>query len=193
MRFAVGDHQFGDCEYIALSARFPGGSDEPGNRQIRMQDNLRLGADTIDGTQVIFYNFQSQLGSSGNLTFSNAITEQQKQRVREIFSLYENYLGVRFVESTNLGMTIGVGDMRAIVPFPDLPGSTTQVLLSLTVLDLQHLKLVRSRRTTSWQPCWMCRTSAIRRVASLVVHSCEPRCRPSAGCWGWAMLMNCLR
>ena len=104
---------------------FPGGSDEPGNRQIRMQDNLRLGADTVDGTSVIFYNFQAALGTSGTLTFSNAITEQQKQRVREIFSLYENYLGVRFVESTNLGMTIAVGDMLAVVPFPDLPGSNT--------------------------------------------------------------------
>lgn len=104
---------------------FPGGSDEPGNRQIRMQDNLRLGADTVDGTSIIFYNFQSSLGSVGSLTFSNAITDQQKQRVREIFSLYENYLGVRFVESTNLGMTIAVGDMLAVTPFPDLPGSTT--------------------------------------------------------------------
>ena len=104
---------------------FPGGSNEPGNRQIRMQDNLRLGADSIDGTSVIFYNFQSALGTAGTLTFSNAITDQQKQRVREIFSLYENYLGVRFVESTNLGMTIAVGDMLAVVPFPDLPGSNT--------------------------------------------------------------------
>ncbi len=104
---------------------FPGGSDEPGNRQIRMQDNLRLGADAIDGTSVIFYNFQPSLGSVGTLTFGNAITEQQKQRVREVFSLYENYLGVRFVESTNLGMTIAVGDMLAVTPFPDLPGSTT--------------------------------------------------------------------
>ena len=36
----------------------------------------------------------------------NAITEQQKQRVREVFSLYERYLGVRFVETAALGMTI---------------------------------------------------------------------------------------
>lgn len=104
---------------------FPGGSDEPGNRQIRMQDNLRLSADSVDGTSVIFYNFQASLGTIGTRTFSNAITEQQKQRVREIFSLYENYLGVRFVESTNLGLTIAVGDMVAVTPFPDLPGSNT--------------------------------------------------------------------
>ncbi|MCA9126859.1 MAG: pre-peptidase C-terminal domain-containing protein [Planctomycetales bacterium] len=104
---------------------FPGGSDEPGNRNIRIQDNLRLGADTIDGTSVIFYNFQGQLGVLNGSTLLNAITETQKTRVREVMSLYEQYLGVRFVESENLGFTIGVGDMRAIVPFPDVVGGTT--------------------------------------------------------------------
>ncbi len=99
---------------------FPGGSDEPGNRRIRMQDNLRLGADTVDGITTFFYNFQGQLG-----TYLNAITEQQKIRVREVFSLYERYLGVRFVESANQGMTIAVGDLRAVIPFPDIPGGTT--------------------------------------------------------------------
>ncbi len=99
---------------------FPGGSDEPGNRQIRMQDNLRLGADTVDGISTFFYNFQGQLG-----TYLNAITEQQKIRVREVFSLYERYLGVRFVESATQGLTIAVGDLRAVIPFPDIPGGTT--------------------------------------------------------------------
>lgn len=105
---------------------FPGGSDEPGNRQIRMQDNLRLGADTVDGTSVVFYNFQGQLGVLNGSTLLNAITETQKDRVREVMSLYEQYLGIRFIESTNLGLTIGVGDMRAISPFPDVVGGLTQ-------------------------------------------------------------------
>ncbi|GAB5403864.1 MAG: hypothetical protein Aurels2KO_20950 [Aureliella sp.] len=105
---------------------FPGGSDEPGNRQIRMQDNLRLGADTVDGTSVVFYNFQGQLGVLNGSTLLNAITETQKQRVREVMSLYEQYIGIRFIESDNLGMTIGVGDMRAISPFPDVVGGLTQ-------------------------------------------------------------------
>lgn len=102
---------------------FPGGSDEPGNRQIRFQDNLRLGADSEDGTSTIFYNFQGTLGVFSNTNLQNAITEQQKLRVREVLSLYEQYLGVRFVESANLGMTIAVGDTRAIVPFEDVIGS----------------------------------------------------------------------
>lgn len=104
---------------------FPGAADDIGNRQIRLQTLLRLGGDTVNGTSVIFYNFQSQLGTAafsgaGQL---NAITEIQKQRVREVFSIYEQYLGVRFVESTNRGLTVAVGDTRAIFPFEDIVGS----------------------------------------------------------------------
>lgn len=102
---------------------FPGGSDEPGNRRNRHQDNLRLAADNIDGTSVLYYNFQGLLGRLGNNNFLNAITEQQKTRVREVFSLYERYLGVRFVETASKGLTVGVGDHRAITPFEDIAGS----------------------------------------------------------------------
>lgn len=105
---------------------FPGGSDEPGNRQNRYQDNLRLGADTVDGPSTFYYNFQRELGTifgSTTIQSVNAITEQQKTRVREVFALYERYLGVRFVETQNLGFTVGVGDMRAVVPFEDVIGS----------------------------------------------------------------------
>jgi hypothetical protein len=101
---------------------FPGGSDEPGNRRIRMQDNLRLGADSVDGTSVFYYNFKGQLQSRFG-TFLNAITELQKTRVREVLSLYERYLGVRFIESADKGLTIAVGDLRAVNPFPDIPGA----------------------------------------------------------------------
>lgn len=102
---------------------FPGGSDEPGNRRDRHQDNLRLSADTVDGTSVIYYNFQSNLGIESNRTLLNAISEQQKDRVREVFSLYERYLGVRFVESASLGMIVAVGDMEAVEPFEEIPDS----------------------------------------------------------------------
>lgn len=115
------DSQIDNTSILPLD--FPGGSDEPGNRQIRFQDNLRLTADSLDGTSVLYYNFQGNLGIFSNTNLLNAITEQQKERVREIFSLYEEYLGVRFVESENLGMTIAVGDMRAVVPFEDVVGS----------------------------------------------------------------------
>ncbi len=61
----------------------------------------------------------------------NAITEQQKQRVREVFSLYERYLGIRFVETAALGMTIAVGDMRAVTPFEDIAGSGNPGVITL--------------------------------------------------------------
>ena len=103
---------------------FPGGSDEPGNRINRYQDNLRLLADEVDGASVIYYNFQNNLGRlfSSSSQLLNAITEQQRLRVREVLSLYEQYLGVRFVETASTGLTIAVGDMRAIVPFEDVVG-----------------------------------------------------------------------
>ncbi len=92
---------------------FPGGNNEPGNRNNRYQQHVtRVDADGID---VIEYNFQSELGRSGGSIQLNAITETQKQRVREIMTLYSNYLGARFVETDARGMTIAVGDMQAVV------------------------------------------------------------------------------
>ncbi len=111
---------------------FPGDSREPGNREgNRYQDNLRLTADSVDGTSVFFYNFQRNLGVFSTSNLLNAITEQQKERVREVLSLYEQYLGVRFVESESLGLTIAVGDMRAIVPFEDVVGSGNPGVIEL--------------------------------------------------------------
>ncbi len=93
-----------------------------------MQDHFRripgtgqlVSADSTDGITEIRYNFQSQLGVVNGTVLLNSITEQQKQRAREIFSLYERYLGVRFIETENLGLTIAVGDLRSVTsPFPE--------------------------------------------------------------------------
>ncbi len=75
---------------------FPGANDEPGNRNIRYQQHVTTV--DADGIEVIEYNFQGQLGAANGSVQLNAITEVQKTRVREIMSLYANYLGVRFVE-----------------------------------------------------------------------------------------------
>ncbi len=91
-----------------------------------MQDHFRrnpvtgqlMSADSTDGITEIRYNFQSQLGVVNGTVLLNSITEQQKQRAREIFSLYERYLGVRFIETDNRGLTIAVGDLRSVIPFP---------------------------------------------------------------------------
>lgn len=92
---------------------FPGANDEPGNRSTRYSDHVNTV--DADGIQVIEYNFQGDLGRTAGSIQLNAITEVQKGMVRQIMSLYENYLGVRFVETAARGMTIAVGDMQAVV------------------------------------------------------------------------------
>lgn len=107
---------------------FPGDLAEPGHRDLRpeVQQHFleNFGADSTDGVLTAFYNFEDEYGFDPQGTILlNAITETQKQRTREIFSLYSAYLGVNFVETANLGMTIVTGDTRAIdstvTPGPD--------------------------------------------------------------------------
>ena len=93
---------------------FPGANNELGNRDNLYQHHVTR-VDT-DGIAVVSYNFASQLGTANNSVQLNAITETQKNMVRQVMSLYERYLGVRFTESDNLGFTIAVGDMQAINP-----------------------------------------------------------------------------
>jgi hypothetical protein len=93
---------------------FPGANDESGNRDNRYVHHVTR-VDQ-DGIEIIGYNFASQLGNANQSVQLNAITEIQKGMVRQVVSLYEKYLGVRFVESDNQGFTIAVGDMQAIDP-----------------------------------------------------------------------------
>ncbi|XZE21695.1 GEVED domain-containing protein [Pirellulaceae bacterium SH449] len=97
---------------------FPGANDEAGIRNNRYQRHVNR-VDQ-DGIEVINYNFASALGTANNSVQLNAITAPQKDMVRQIFSLYEKYFGVRFQESDNLGLTIAVGDMLAINPLTSL-------------------------------------------------------------------------
>ncbi|MCY2983095.1 MAG: pre-peptidase C-terminal domain-containing protein [Planctomycetota bacterium] len=91
---------------------YPGANDEQGNRDNRYQHHVTR-VDT-DGIAVISYNFSAQLGTANQSVQLNTITDAQKVMVRQVMSLYERYLGVRFTESDNLGFTIAVGDMQAI-------------------------------------------------------------------------------
>jgi hypothetical protein len=97
---------------------FPGANDEAGVRSNRYQQHVNR-VDQ-DGIEVINYNFASALGTASNSVQLNAITEPQKDLVRQIFSLYEKYFGVRFLESDNLGITVAVGDMLAVNPLTAL-------------------------------------------------------------------------
>ena len=97
---------------------FPGANNEAGNRDSRYQHHVTR--TDVDGIAVISYNFALELGTANQSVQLNAITEPQKDLVRQIFSLYEKYLGVRFLESDSLGFTVAVGDMLAINPLTAL-------------------------------------------------------------------------
>ncbi|MCO8123946.1 GEVED domain-containing protein [Stieleria sp. TO1_6] len=112
------------------------GPDVPGTRTIRPDDPSRLDrvvpldyvrqfADTVDGISVIEYDFvASWLGDDPNrpginadTNYFNIISEQQQQRVREVMSLFSEYLGVTFIEVADRdpadigGFSIAVGDL----------------------------------------------------------------------------------
>ena len=98
--------------------QFPGEIEEPGHRDTPAERHYNTGEDSDDGVTEAFFNFRTDYGSdpAGNPQF-NAITDEQKERVREIFDLYSYYLGINFVETNNLGMTIVNGDLRVLDPF----------------------------------------------------------------------------
>lgn len=110
---------------------YPGSNADPGHRDLFFEPHLQLYADAADkvrGVSTITYNFRDIYGSdpSGN-PLHNVITENQKQRTREIFDLWSAATGVQFVEidesqipatiEAGLGtLTIVTGDIRALVP-----------------------------------------------------------------------------
>ncbi|OYV95898.1 MAG: hypothetical protein B7Z73_01680, partial [Planctomycetia bacterium 21-64-5] len=71
------------------------------------------------GVVTIAYNFQDIYGTdpSGNL-LHNAIVGNpaQEQAVREIFGLLSYYTGANFVQTAHSGITVAVGDVRAVSP-----------------------------------------------------------------------------
>ena len=100
----------------------PGTIDEPGHREIPLPLETHLmPAATVNGAstaRVVTYNFPTVYGfdPQGN-ALVNAITENQKQRTREIVELYSRATGIRFVETlgpAELGVV--TGDVRAVDP-----------------------------------------------------------------------------
>ena len=138
-----------DTEAYGLT--LPGGNDEPGHRDISVESHLAVEADSVDGITTAYYNFQLDASVPGFYGFDpqgnslyNVITANQKQRVREIFELYGQYLGIQFVETEDDtvydGITIVVGDPRVIESSaptgPDGVLSLTRGTLSgMTVID----------------------------------------------------------
>ena len=94
------------------SLRSIGGGDEPGHRDIRVQEHLHHGADSVDGVPTLYYSFPVQYGQdpSGN-TLLNAITEKNKSSERGrysnsivhilVFSLWRRIIwGFRLLQGT---------------------------------------------------------------------------------------------
>ena len=99
------------------------------------------------GTTTLDYSFPAQYGPDplGN-TLLNAITENQKQRAREIFEMYGQAFGLTFVETGAAGLQIVTGDMRAIDPIiPTGPGGVLGLAAfggdtGIAIMDLQDFQ-----------------------------------------------------
>ncbi|HJN11945.1 MAG TPA: pre-peptidase C-terminal domain-containing protein [Pirellulaceae bacterium] len=103
---------------------YPGGNDDPGHREVPVENHLLGGADAVVGIETVFYNFRSNIGTdqAGEPLF-NLITAAQRDRAREVFQIYGDALGVQFAESDTQGLTIATGDLRALSPtVPTGPG-----------------------------------------------------------------------
>lgn len=105
--------------------QWPGGNDDPGHRDTPVARERHLADGAVDsdlGVAVQFYNFRKNIGTissgqpGGSQPAFNLITENQKQRVREVFDLYSRYSGVQFVETQDKGFIVGTGDLRVIDP-----------------------------------------------------------------------------
>ena len=131
-----------DAQSLVLP--WPGNGTEPGHRDIPAENHLNGSPDTstIGSTATRFYNFRPIIGSipdgiGGSQPAFNLITEEQKQRAREIFDLYSRFAGVQFVESASSGLTVATGDMRALDPdIPTGPGGVAGLAGgSLAIMD----------------------------------------------------------
>ncbi|MEZ6124260.1 MAG: pre-peptidase C-terminal domain-containing protein [Planctomycetaceae bacterium] len=117
---------------IALPA-YPSGSDEPGHREIPAEAH-GAGAGTASTApgpiSTVQYYFPDLYGYTpqGQPRF-NEITENQKQRAREIFELYSKLWGIEVQETASSGIPIITGDIRVFAPTYPLGVSLSVVLM----------------------------------------------------------------
>ncbi len=120
---------------IYYDAQWPGGRNTPGNRDLPegatdvWPESHTMSWDEGDtgpygDIPTYYYNFQTVYGTIQEAPALNLITEVQKQRSREIFSLISQYSGVQFVETADQGMTIVTGDLRVFDAYIEVgPGA----------------------------------------------------------------------
>ncbi|HEV3343750.1 MAG TPA: hypothetical protein VG125_25480, partial [Pirellulales bacterium] len=76
-------------------------------------------ANSPGGVVTIAYNFQDIYGTdpSGNQLHNDIIgNPAQQQLIRDIFALLSYYTGANFVQTPKSGITVAVGDVRAVAP-----------------------------------------------------------------------------
>ncbi|MEZ6135389.1 MAG: tandem-95 repeat protein [Pirellulaceae bacterium] len=96
----------------------PGASDDPGHRELPASFDQHIndlfGADITAGITTVFYNFQRIYGSDASGPLETAITDKQKERVREALEIWSNHVGVQFIETPDQGITIATGSLSAL-------------------------------------------------------------------------------
>ncbi|HPM79751.1 MAG TPA: S8 family serine peptidase, partial [Candidatus Anammoximicrobium sp.] len=132
---------------------YSGGKDDPGHRDIPAEEHINSPASAIQGTAwevpdaigVVRYFFGDQYGWDSQFNpLRNQITEEQKDRAREIFDLYAEQLGVQFVEVTDpaqfsiFDLQVVTGSTLAItpVPAPGITGATNSMQFAC-IMDAQ--------------------------------------------------------
>ncbi|MCA9049025.1 MAG: pre-peptidase C-terminal domain-containing protein, partial [Planctomycetaceae bacterium] len=99
---------------------YPGGEDEPGHREIPAESHgagAGAGVTTPSAIRTINFYFPNQYGTNPQgLPLFNEITDNQRQRAREIFQLYSRLYGIEVRETANSGIPIITGDIRRFQP-----------------------------------------------------------------------------
>lgn len=93
----------------------PGGNDEPGHREITIEQHIGATGTTPSNPgaiSTVFFSFPETYGGG----LFNQITENQKQRTREIYEIYSYLTGMEVQEVANGGTGIVTGDIRALEP-----------------------------------------------------------------------------
>ncbi len=121
------------------------GFNSPGVRENRIDSQITGQPDTIEGINRYFYNFASVYGvNPQGQVLDSAITPAQRQRAREILSLYADHLGVEFIETADRGLQIVTGSLSALVvtaitgegaPFREYRVSDSDPTRGVLVLD----------------------------------------------------------
>jgi len=101
-----------------LSLNYPGSNADPGTRDIQDEQPLLGTADSSRYTTNRYYSFllnQPYAQDSQGRPVTTAISELQRQRIREVFEFYSAQLGIQFTETTGLVGPDGAPTLQIVV------------------------------------------------------------------------------